>query len=303
MKRNVITWSAVAALAVIWGYNWIVVKIATHDASPFLLTALRTTGGSVALFATLALLRRPLNPPPLVPTIIFGILQTSVFSVFQTLAVASGGAGKAVVLAYTMPFWVVFLAWPLLGERLSRAGTAGIVLAAIGLGFVLYPIDPAHGLTGAIFAVLAAIGWAIGTVYAKWMRGHYRTELLSLTAWQLLFGSIPLVIAALVVPHQHVRFTTSFIIAFAYMVIPATALAWLLFLFVLSRLSASATGISSLLTPVVGVVAAWLQLGETPSTSELTGIVFILGALVCNAWPNQAAARSAPDDAARRAPA
>jgi drug/metabolite transporter (DMT)-like permease len=56
-------------------------------------------------------------------------------------------------------------------------------------------------------------------------------------------------------------------------------------MFILSRLNAGVAGIASLLTPVIGVCAAWLQLGERPGTLELTGMTLILAALVANMLP------------------
>ena len=57
------------------------------------------------------------------------------------------------------------------------------------------------------------------------------------------------------------------------------ALAWLLWLFALRRLSAGAAGLGTLATPVIGVAAAWLQLGERPTAGEAAGMTLIIVAL------------------------
>ena len=275
---------AVVALALIWGYNWVVIKIATHDADPFSVTAIRAALGALCLFAALAFTRRPLRSPPVVPTIVLGLLQTTTFTLFQVIAVASGGAGKTSVLVYTMPFWAALLALPLLGERIKPSGWFSLALAAVGLVLVLVPFTFGGGLLSEAFALLSAISWAASVVYAKHVRARYTTELLSLTTWQIVYGAIPLVLVAMLVPH-HVHLTLSFIAAMAYVAVPATALAWLLWMFILSRMSAANAGISSLLTPVIGVAAAWAQLGERPGPIELSGIACILAALVVNSLP------------------
>jgi drug/metabolite transporter (DMT)-like permease len=71
----------------------------------------------------------------------------------------------------------------------------------------------------------------------------------------------------------------------AFMSVGGGALGWFLWMFILSRLPAGVAGIASLATPVVGVLAAALQLHEIPSPSQLTGMTLIVIALVVNARP------------------
>jgi drug/metabolite transporter (DMT)-like permease len=74
--------------------------------------------------------------------------------------------------------------------------------------------------------------------------------------------------------------TLPFVAALAFVALPGTALAWLLWMFALSRLPAGTAGLASLATPIIGVFAAWLQLGERPSGTEWVGIALIVAALV-----------------------
>ncbi len=283
---------ALAGLALVWGYTWVVLKVATIDASTFALTAIRTVLGAAALFVLLAVMRRPLRSPPIVPTLILGILNTGGFFIFQTLAVASGGAGKSAILAYTYPFWIALLSWPLLGARVPVRSIVGLTLAAAGLAFILVPIDLAHGLLSKGFALLTAVDWGFAAIYAKRMRARHDVELLSLTAWQTLYGAIPLVLIALLVPNQWVHFTPSFGWSIAYIALGGTALGQLLWLFALGRLQAAAAGLASLLTPVITLCAAWFELGERPSTGESIGIVLILCALLADAVPTLLSGRA-----------
>lgn len=276
-------YGALALLALVWGYTWVVIKIATRDASPYVVAGGRLGVAALVLFAALALTRRSLRPTPIGPTIVLGLLQTTGFTLFQTIAVSMAGAGKTAILAYTMPFWVVILAWPFLGERISGVRWIALSVAAIGLAFVVAPLDP-RSLPADAFAVIAGISWAASAVWAKRMRARHDVELLSLTAWQLLWGALPLVVLMLVVPGR-VHWTLAFVAAMAFMAVLGGALAWLLWLFILSRLPAGVAGIASLATPVVGVVAAAIQLHEIPSTTELIGMTCIVVALVVNALP------------------
>ncbi|MGP6157428.1 MAG: DMT family transporter [Vulcanimicrobiaceae bacterium] len=292
MKRESVAYAAILVLAAIWGYNWVVIKIATDNADPFSVAALRSGIATLCLFAALIVTRRSLRPTPFWPTTTLGLLQTTSFTLLSVGAIATGGAGKTAILVYTMPFWVVLLAWPSLHERVSRAGWIALALAAAGLALVLTPLDLAGGLTSKALAVAAAIVWAASAVYGKVLRTKHATDLLALTTWQMLYGTLPLVAFTAFV-HAHVNLTPAFLVAIAYVAIPGTALGWLLWMFVLSRLPAGVVGIASLLTPVIGVFSAWLQLGERPGSLELVGMGCILAALVVNVTPGLADALAA----------
>ncbi|MBN1320823.1 MAG: EamA family transporter, partial [Thermoleophilia bacterium] len=67
--------------------------------------------------------------------------------------------------------------------------------------------------------------------------------------------------------------------ALLYNVVIASAFAYVAWLYVLHNLSAGTAGISSLAIPVVGVVTAWIQLGEQPDALEAVGMGLILAAL------------------------
>jgi drug/metabolite transporter (DMT)-like permease len=123
---------------------------------------------------------------------------------------------------------------------------------------------------------LAGISWAISVIIAKKIREEdQEIDLLTLTTWQMFFGSIPLVIVALFVYEPPINWTASYIGALAYNAVPANALAWLLWLYILKKLSAGVASLSTLAIPVVGMLSSWVQLGEQPSQSEIFGIVSI----------------------------
>ncbi len=288
---------ALAFLALVWGYSWVAVKVATRDAPPLVVATLRAGLGAAALVAVMVATRRPLRPPPFLATLVYGLLQTAGFTLVQTAAVSLGGAGKAAVLTYTMPFWLTLLAWRFLGEGIARAQWAALALAAAGLGFLAAPLASRSVLANAL-AVAAGLVWAASAVWGMRMLARARHDLLSLTTWQMVWGALALGAVTLAVPvSAEVRWTPSFVAAVAFLATFATALGWLLWLFVLSRIPAGVAGLGSLATPVVGLAFAAAQLGEIPTITEGVGIACIVTALAVRSLP---AARGEPDR--RRAP-
>lgn len=265
---------AIVALAVIWGYNWIMVKVGVTYAPPFTFAALRALLGALVLFAVMAALRKPLEPRALAPLAVIGLLQTTGFIGFSTWALTVAGAGKTVILVYTMPFWIVLFGWPLLGERIRGLQWPAFVIGLTGLILLLDPLT-GGSLAGDVLAILAGLTWGLASIAAKRLFRAHDVDLVSSTAWQMLLGSIPLVIVALVVPAKPIEWSTSFTVALLYNIIPATAVSWLLWMYALKRLPAGTAGMALLANPLVGVIAAWLQLGERPGPVEITGMVLM----------------------------
>ncbi|MGH8403102.1 MAG: DMT family transporter [Gammaproteobacteria bacterium] len=279
-RKDVPALLALVALAFLWGYNWVAMKVGLGYAAPFDFIALRTMLGGICLLLVLVALRRPLKPHNLRGVLWLGFFQTTLFTTLAFWSLVHGGAGKAAVLTYTMPFWVILLAIPFLGERIRKLQWLAVLVAFTGMLCIFEPWHRNSGLVSSIIAVLAGVTWAASVIVAKKIPVRSMWELLSLTGWQMLFGGIPIVLIAWWLPSHPIHWSGTFIWSLFYNVIPANALAWLLWLYVLQRLSASVTGLCSLAVPVVGVLAAWLQLGERPDGPEATGMTLIIAALV-----------------------
>jgi drug/metabolite transporter (DMT)-like permease len=282
--------AALALLALLWGYNWVVMKVGMSYAQPFTFAAMRTFLGAIFMFMLLPLLHRPVKPQVLGLTIIFGLLQTGGFVGLIMWAVSIGGAGKVSILAYTMPFWLLMLAWPILGERVRGLQWAAIIFALAGLIAILGPWNMT-GLESSLLAVAAGFVWALSSVVVKIMRKKHDIDLLNLIAWQGLFGSIPLIIVALFTTTKSVEWSGTFIAVLLFNVIPANALTWVLWLYILHSLSTGTAGLSSLAVPLVGVLSAWIQLGERPGVLEAIGMGLIVIALAILTTRELAASR------------
>jgi drug/metabolite transporter (DMT)-like permease len=283
-RRRWLPIAALILLALIWGYSWVVMKIALGYVQPFTFAVLRTFLGAGALFLALPLFGRPLRPKALGPTALLGLLQTTGFVGLLTWALKDGGAGKTAILTYTMPFWLLLMAWVVLGERLKGFQWAAVGLALAGLILVLSPWR-LEGKTSDFLAMGGALFWAASAVYAKILRRRHQVDLLSLTAWQMLLGSIPLVVLAIATWKGSPQWTGTFIACLLFVALLGNALAWVLWLYILDSFRAGTAGLATLLTPVVGILSAWIQLGERPGLLEGLGMIAIVGALlVTGAW-------------------
>jgi len=267
-------------LGLLWGYNWVVMKQGLADGASLWFAALRTVLPALLLLAMLPLLGRRLAPPPLPYTMTLGLLQTAGFVGFMVWALHSGAAGETAVLVFTMPLWLMLMAHLFLHERLTAQKWLALLIAAVGLVFMIAPWKGNLQLGSSIFAVLSGITWAGGSIWQKRFGYRIRVDLLNVTAWQMLFGGLALAVIAFFLQPWQVDWTPNFIWALFYNVVPAGAIGWLLWIYALHNLPTHIAGFGALLIPSVGVLSAWLQLGERPDHPEMIGIVLILTALV-----------------------
>ena len=196
----------------------------------------------------------------------------------MTWALQGEGAGKTAILTYTMPFWLLLMAWVFLGERLKGFQWVAVVVALAGLILVLAPWEMKGGWSP-LMAVGGALCWALSAIVAKLLRRRHEVDLLSLTAWQLFLGSLPLVVVAAATWSPPV-WSGMFIYGLAFTVLAGNCLAWILWLYILNALPAGTAGLGMLLTPVIGITASWIALGERPGGIEGAGMLLIVGALL-----------------------
>ena len=283
-----------ALLSLVWGYAWITAKIGLDHAGPFDFAFLRVAVGVLTLGALLLWQRRPLQPVPWRAAIFMGVVQTAAFLELNTWALVDSGPGKTSILTFTMPFWVVLFAWPVLGERLRGLQWLAASLALGGLVAILEPWRLEASTTSKLLAVLAGATWAAGVVVAKRLHGRVQTDALQLTFWQMLIGLVPMALIAWLVPQRPVDWSLPLAGALAFSGVLATGLGWFMWLYVLHRLPAGTTSLSSLAIPVVAAVSSALQLGERLRPAELGGMCAIAAALALNA---RAAPQAVPGEA------
>lgn len=269
-----------AVTVVLWSFSWIVMKYMTSLIGPFDLVMYRYAIAFVVLLAFVLATGRRLKRTPFWLTIGVGVFQTMAFQCLCQLALMSGGAGHVVMLAYTMPFWLVLFAWLIVGERLSGVHLVGFVFAAMGLVAIIEPWRGMGTLAGSLLALGGGMSWGLGAALSKLIFKRDRPDVLSLAVWQMLLGAVLTWPLTQLFPQPPLVWGASLFWGLVYTGVLATALGWWLWLSVVRRVSASVAGMSSLGVPALAVVFAWLILGERATHWELGGITLIMAGLV-----------------------
>lgn len=280
-------------LALIWGLNWPAVRIALTALPPWTLRSAGLACGALLLFVIAKALGRRLAPAPgMVPRIaIAGVLNIAVFNLATAFAQLNTSTSRAAVITFTMPVWTALFAWLLLGERPDRRKALALAAGAIGIGLLAWPVlAGGESKKGLIFPLVAALGWASGTVYLKWR--PIAGDRVVGTAWQLAVGAVCAglgLVASGEIPH-FMHFDSQVAAALAFHVLLATALAYLLWFRMLERTSASTSALTTLMIPVVGVLGAMMLVGERPGPLDLAGFAAVLGAAALVLLPQPAPA-------------
>ena len=267
--------TALIVLSLAWGYTWVLAKQGLAYAPPFAFAAQRCVGGALALFLALKLLGRPLHLVAPGKTLGIALVNVAAFLIFQTWALVEGGAGKTAVLNYTMPIWALLMAWPFLGERIRGVQWLAAACALAGLTLIIGPWSMQASLLSKLLGLMAAVSWAIGTILIKRLQSRCKVDLISLTAWQLLMGAVPLVLLAVVVPDRSTVWSAPYIGILAFTSIVSTALCWWLWIYILDRAPAWEASLSVLGTPVVALLSSRLLLGEEFGVIEVLGMLMI----------------------------
>ena len=271
------------ALGLIWGVTWPLMKIALNEIPPLTMRGTAAVLGAVTYYMLCVVMRRSLRIPSLkvwAHVLVGSLLNIVAFSLFSAFAQLAATTSRVAILAYTMPIWAVLLAWWFLGERPNRVQVLALLLCAIGLAILIYPLA-ANGIPlGILFALAVGVCWAGGTVYLKW--AQIDADQMGVGSWQMTIAAVILVVATLLLDGRH--FSGAHLdgyLATAWTGIASNGVAYALWFTIIRRLSAVTASLGVLTSPVVGVIGSFLMLGEVPTVADMIGFALIFVASVC----------------------
>lgn len=259
--------------------------------------ALRALAGGLLMLGLLPVLKRPVFPRRQDWRWVFGLGITSTTVAFAAMFLSPGlaGAGIASVLGNAQPIFAMALAVPLLGERLTPAKQAALVLGLLGVILIALPsiaTSGAFGGAGPALALGASLSLAVGSVIAKRMGPD--VHLLSVSAWQLIVGGLPLLVVSGLAEHgPWISVDPRFLSLLAFLAIAETALPTPLWYWLLRRDEVGRLSIFLFLVPVLGMLFAAVVFGEPVGLFEVVGISATVVAIGVAAFNSSAARGSA----------
>ncbi|MFD1362157.1 DMT family transporter [Lentibacillus salinarum] len=283
LKNRWIVWALVLLMTLIWGYAWVFMKASLNFMGPFTFSAFRFGTGAATLLIAVWLLKAAKPPRNMWKhLIVVGLLQTTIVFTFVMYGMQFVDAGKSSVLLYSMPLWSSIFAVKLLGEKITTGKALGLMVGMLGLvtilGWDIFFVQNPGVIFGELLIIVAAVSWAAANVYYR-LKLEGMTQL-QVSAYQMLFGTIGIVIAAMLAEWgDPVLLTSESISYILFTGVLASALCftvWFLLLSVIDMISAT---LSTLLVPVFGLFFGWLILGEELTNSILIGSAMIIAGI------------------------
>ena len=277
-------WLALGIVYVVWGSTYLAIAIAVQTLPPLFYSGVRFAIAGLILAGWLALRgvdlrisRRELGGAAAV-----GMLMLAGGNGLVSLAERTVPSGVAALIVASIPLWIVVYRM-IAGERVGRDLLAGVLLGLVGVAVLVVPgglngtVDP----VGALMLFGATLSWALGTFLSPRVETP-RNALVS-TAYQMLAGGVVLVVAALgngeVAQLDPATFSARSLIAFAYLVVFGSLVAYTAYTWLLQNASVSLVSTYAFVNPVVAVVLGALILSEPITPTIVVGAAVIVVAV------------------------
>ena len=276
-------------VVLIWGVNFVVIRWGLNEVPPFLLAAARF---SLVVFPAIFFIKKPNVPWRWL--IAYGWFNS--FGQFALLfwAMKVGmPAGLASVVHQAQVFFTLIFSVLILQQRTQITQWLGLMIAVLGLALIAYGknVGSAAGMqmttVGLLLNLLGAASWAMGNVVVSAMRrAGIQPEPFGLVIWSSLIPILPfLLISGLFERHVYPDWQAiswHSIVSALYLAWAATLLGYGLWSRLLSQYEPNRVAPFTLLVPVVGLLTAWLVLGERLNQWQLWGSACLLIGLAVN---------------------
>lgn len=277
--RIAVAWLTLCA---VWSSTWLAIKVGLRDLPPISFVAIRFLIAIVVLVAVSAGRTRllPLRRADYAILALSGLLMFAINYTLLFWAELHVSSGLAAVLQTTIPiFGMLFAHWMLPDEPLRLQKISGALVALVGAAAICARLLDFNGplaFWGGLGIVFGAAGAALSNVLLKARAIQISPAMLA--AWQMTFGTVPLLLLGLIVDGNPTRFhwTPMSVFCLLYLAVIGSALTFLLLYWLLPRMSVTNLQTISLITPPGAVMLGWLLGGETFPLWSLFGAGFVL---------------------------
>lgn len=275
-------WGALWIVYLVWGSTYLAIRIMVETVPPLLGAGARFALAGAVMMAVLAVRRGPSVVRPTRSRVLGGLLLGVLLpgaNAVVTVAEQEVPSGLAALLIAAVPLWVILLR-ALDGDRVPRASVGAVALGFVGVALLLKPGEQSGdaGLLGLVAIVGAALMWAAGSFTSpKLSLGR---EPLESTAWQMLLGGMVIAAVGLVAGEagdvDFGAFSTDSVLAFAYLVVFGSLLAFTAYAWLLQNAPLSKVSTYAYVNPVVAILLGWLVLSETITAVTVIGAAIIV---------------------------
>ncbi|CAI0699529.1 Uncharacterized inner membrane transporter yiJE [Serratia quinivorans] len=278
--------AAMMMICAIWGLQQVAIKAAEPDISAVLQIAIRSGIAALAVYL-LARYRREkfvFDRPTLLAGLCVGFLfALEFFFVSEGLRYTS--ASHMAVFLYTAPlFSAIGLHFVIRHERLSLIQWVGIAIAFGGVVLAISGMSDSSSaenpLRGDIYGLLAGMSWGGSTIVIR-TTGLANCSSKQTLLFQLSGACILLSLLAITTESVHFTLTALAWTSLIFQTLVVSFISYLIWFSLLRHYQASSLGILTFMTPIFGILAGVVILGEPLQIEFVLGsILIVLGLIV-----------------------
>jgi len=284
-SRVTLTDGLLIGMALIWGVNASVMKLAVTEMPPLVFNAARLGLASIALVVlALGVRETHLTRRDVVMLLVLGVLGTGLYQFFMIEGLARTRAGTTALILSSGPAFVALFGRLLGIERITRRGMIGIGLSMVGIAFVALTqpeaLTRSATLLGSVLVLIGCICWSLFAVlikpYANRLDGRV------VTAITIVGGTLPLSLLALPALDRTAWDELSLATwgAIVYAGLASMVIAYLFWNRGVRLLGPTRTAAFGNLQPIFALAAARVILGEKPGVWQVVGAVGIIAGVL-----------------------
>ena len=266
----------IGLFCLLWSFAFIAGKIGVTYCPPLILLAARFSLAGVVILGASAFRGdfRQLSWREVAIFAILGVANNALYLGLGYTGLKSLSAGLGSLIVSANPVFTAALAALLLGEALTWRKVAGLLLGILGVGFIVWHrmsvgTDSLHGI---LFTLASLASIVAGTILFKWFAP--KGSLWIGNGIQNLAAGIVLTpIAFTLADVGEIVPSARLVFAFCFLVFGGSILAYFLWFHLLKVCGATAASAYHFLMPPLGMLFAWLVLGEHVSFRDMLGIV------------------------------
>jgi drug/metabolite transporter (DMT)-like permease len=290
----------VALLALIWGSNFLWIKLALRGLSPVEVTFARLVLGAGVLFTAMLARREaiPRSPVLWVHIVVAALFANAIPYLLFAVGEQHVASSTAGMLNATTPLWTVVIALSVRHEKsASLRQVGGLVVGFAGALLIFQPWETGTGLTsaGAIECLAASASYGISYVYMDRYLARRGISPVALSACQLLAASMVLVIALGAVGARTPRLDPTTVASILILGLLGTGVAYVLNYQIITSEGATIASTVTYLLPVIAIILGVTVLGEPVTALIIAGIALVLIGVALTRHSAENSLRS-PDD-------
>jgi drug/metabolite transporter (DMT)-like permease len=266
----------IGLFCLLWSFAFVAGKIGVTDCPPLILLTARFSLAGVVILAISALRGEALSLSwrDTGAFALIGVANNALYLGLGYTGLQTVSAGLGGLIVSANPVFTAALAALFLGEALTWRKAAGLLLGIVGVGFIVWHrmavgTDSLHGI---LFTLASLASIVFGTLMFK-LFAPQGSLWVGNGVQNLAAGIVLLPIAFTLSDVGAIVLSPRLFGAFAFLVFGGSILAYLLWFHLLKVCGATAASAYHFLMPPLGMLFAFLVLGEHVEVRDLVGIV------------------------------